>query len=41
MTSIVLDRDGVGQLVDITIKMQKSAAPAASDFFAALFSLLG
>ncbi|RWG37212.1 hypothetical protein [Mesorhizobium sp.] len=26
---------------DITVKMQKSAAPAASDFFALLFSLLG
>ncbi|TIQ07118.1 phage tail protein [Mesorhizobium sp.] len=36
-----LDRDGVGQIVDITVKMQKSAAPAASDFFASLFSLLG
>ncbi|MDG4877665.1 phage tail protein [Mesorhizobium sp. WSM4935] len=35
-----LDRDGVGQVVDITVKMQKAAAPAASDFFASLFSLL-
>lgn len=35
-----LDRDGVGQVVDITVKMQKSAAPAPADFFASLFSLL-
>jgi CheY-like chemotaxis protein len=29
-----LARDGVGQVVDITVKMQKSAAPAPIDLFA-------
>ncbi|CDX36239.1 hypothetical protein MPLSOD_270024 [Mesorhizobium sp. SOD10] len=29
-----LGRDGVGQVVDITVKMQKSAAPAPTDLFA-------
>ena len=35
-----LDRDGVGQVVDMVVKMQKSAAPAASDFFSNLFGLI-
>ncbi|MER9625059.1 MULTISPECIES: phage tail protein [unclassified Mesorhizobium] len=35
-----LDRDGVGQVVDITVKMQKASAPTPTDFFASLFSLL-
>lgn len=35
-----LDADGVGQVVDITVEMRRAGAPAASDFFGSLFSLL-
>lgn len=35
-----LDREGVGQVVDIAVKMQKSAAPNPAGFFESLFGAL-
>jgi phage protein U len=34
-----LDCDGVGQVVDIAVKMRKAAAPSPADFFSNLFGL--